>query len=111
LLRKNSKKAFQLEKTVLQRGHFCRQMQKRQRGNQLHERRMFGIQAEIAVLPGHIARVDVLVLIPRERIAMNGKREWYPKNGHPKHNGDHPGSAARAQSIPSRFPHSGAIRH
>jgi hypothetical protein len=40
-------------------------------------------------------RVGAVVLIPRERIAMNGKRELYPKNGNQKHNaGNHPGSAA-----------------
>ena len=56
---------------------------------------MLETQAEITVLLGHIARVDVVVLIPRERIAMSGKRELYPKNGNQKHNaGNHPGSAA-----------------
>jgi len=51
---------------------------------QFHQRRMLETQAEITVLLGHIARVDVVVLIPRERIAMSGRRELYPKNGNQK---------------------------
>jgi len=57
-----------------------------QGGEQLHQWRMLRIQVKITVLPGHIAGVDVVVLIPRERILMNGKSELNPKNGDQNHN-------------------------
>jgi hypothetical protein len=102
-----AKKAFEFEEGILQRRHFYWQMQKRQRGDQLHQWQVLGIQAEIAMLPGHIAGVDVVVFIPRERIAMNGKRELQPENSNQKNNaGDHPGAAARR----SRFSQGSPIR-
>ena len=70
---------------------------------------MLETQAEITVLLGHIARVDVVVLIPRERIAMSGKRELYPKNGNQKQTPVIT-QARRLGAVDSlRVPHSGAI--
>jgi hypothetical protein len=59
---------------------------------------MLRIQAEIAMLPGHITRVDVVVFISRERIVMDGKRELHSKNANQKHNaGGYPSAAGRSR--------------
>jgi hypothetical protein len=56
---------------------------------------MLRIQVKITVLPAHLAGVDVVVLIPHERILMNGKGELNPKNGAQNHNAeDRPFAAA-----------------
>ncbi len=72
-------KGFGLEETVLGLRHRQRHMQQRQRSEQFHQRRVFGIQAKVRVLPGHVSGVDMVVFVPRDGIAPGGKGELQEK--------------------------------
>ncbi len=61
------------EIAVLRDRHLQRKTQQRDGSQHLHQRRVFRIQPEIGMLPGHVAGVDVIVLVPRDRVLPHGQ--------------------------------------
>jgi len=61
---------------------------KRQRGQHLHQRRMLRVEAVIARMQHHVSGEDVVVFVPRERLAMHHKRHLRGLHGQQDNDGD-----------------------
>ncbi len=58
-------------------------------GEQLDQRRMFGVQAEIGVLPGLVSGEDVIIFIPGDGFLANGEGHLREEDGEQGDDSEH----------------------
>src|SRR5262249_25552609 len=77
-----------LEVAALQRRHLEVQERERHGGQQLHQRRVLRVEAEVALRERAVGGVDVVALVPPQRLARGRKRELEGQRGQEEDGGE-----------------------